>query len=142
MRFSRWTSALFLAAGSALAAEPWFTVVGDDTNPNVDTVQFDPTPVSVNGHLRVLRMRASRSADRLSGEGIRFRSYNGMVEFDCDLRTARFVRSEFYLEPFWKGEPYRTFDYGPETNRAMRFYGIQPNPAERILRAACLPAAR
>jgi hypothetical protein len=118
----------------------WFTVVGDPSNPDADTIQIDPVARSSAG-LRVMEIRTSRSNVRTSQEGVAFRSYEALVEFDCDKATARFLQSQFFDEPLWQ-RPSRLVQFRADQTRPMDFKLLEPNPRDRVIRAACVSHAR
>ncbi|MDB5846212.1 MAG: hypothetical protein JWP79_3522 [Polaromonas sp.] len=121
----------------AHAATDWFTVMGDAAKESVNTIEVDPTPVSVTGPTRILRVRVSRSEDRVSWDGEPYRSYVSDVLFDCPSNTARYLSIDFYRLPAWKGEPYLRRVYSQDEPRLMQFRDVEPNPHLRIIRAAC-----
>lgn len=125
-----------LAASPAFAAE-WFTIIGNEADPAVDTIQVDPTPVAVKGHMRLLNVRVSRARQRTTKDGIKFRSFVAVTEFDCDKLTARFTKTRFYNEPLWTS-PGRDMDFPATDVRQMAFREINPNPTERVIKAACV----
>ncbi|MDO9402773.1 MAG: hypothetical protein Q7T87_01945 [Polaromonas sp.] len=128
---------LGLLSGGAFAEEQnWFTIIGDALDPNVNTIQVDAVPVAVKSNIRLLNLRLSRAKPRVSGDGISFRSFQSLTEFDCERKTARYTRTQFYAEPLWKS-PTRVMDYPSNDVRPMAFREIEPNPNERIIRAAC-----
>lgn len=140
------TSIIFLTlwlwgAAGAQAQSRWLTVTGDPANPAVNTIQVDPTPVSVSANGRVMWIRVSRSAPRTSWDGVAYQSYRAQVVFDCPRNSARYMSIDFYLAPIWQGEPYQTSVYGAEAHRLMRFLDVTPNPTARIVRAACESAS-
>lgn len=130
-------TALLACVPGAFAETLWFTVLGDPADPHVNTIQVDPTPVLVEDQLRTMNVRVSRSAQRTSWEGVKYRSYESRVVFDCTNNTARYTMLSFYLLPLWRGESHKTSTYGPETPRLMEFRDVLPNPTLRIMRAAC-----
>ncbi len=123
--------------GFAQAETVWFNLVGDPEDAAVNTVEVDPTPVFVNGSTRALRVRVSRSAERVSWEGVSYRSYVSEVLFDCANNTANYAWIEFYAQPAWKGETKKRSVYSQSETRPMRFLDIEPNPYLKIIRAAC-----
>lgn len=129
-----------LGCCSAHAQTPWFTVVGDPADPTADTIQLNPIAVSFDGMKRTMELRISRSAERVSTDGVRFRSFQGQVEFDCKERTARFVQSQFFAEPLWTS-PGKALTYPASQVRPMDFRRFEPNPKERVIRAACKGAS-
>ena len=131
-----------LWSGSFLHAQTvWFNIMGDPEDAAVNSVEVDPTPVSVNGSSRALRVRVSRSADRVSWDGVAYRSYVSEVIFDCAGNTARYAWIDFYSQPAWKGESHKRSVYSQSEIRPMRFTDIEPNPYQRIIRAACQTAS-
>lgn len=114
----------------------WLNIMGDPQDPTVNTIEVDPTPVSQSNEGRVMRVRVSRSAERISSRGINYRSFESRVLFDCTNSTARYLSADLYLEPGWKGVSHHTSVYdGPP--QLMEFRDVEPNPAQRIVRAAC-----
>lgn len=128
---------LALAAASALAQQTWFTVTGNPQDAQVNTIEVDPIPVSVSGEQRTMRVRVSRSNQRINWEGLPYRSYVAQVQIDCDKKTARYQSITFYMRPLWAGAPHNTTDYTRGPVRWMEFRQVDPNPVTRILRAAC-----
>lgn len=122
----------------ASAQTDWLTVLGDRSDPAVNTIEVDPVPISVSESLRTMRVRVSRSLDRISWDGVPYRSYVAEVVFDCANRTARYSSLNFYRQPFWTGESHNTSVYTKANPRVMQFVDVSPNPTARIVRAACL----
>ncbi|MBG9387715.1 surface-adhesin E family protein [Caenimonas aquaedulcis] len=137
-------SLLLAAAGATLApvdAHPWLTIIGDMSDPSVNTIQVNPAPLEPRSAAKTLQVRVSRSANRTSWDGVPYRSYDARVVFDCAQRTARYERIDYYQVPFWKGKPERTVSYVKGEPRMMQFREVEPNPNARIISAACAPAA-
>lgn len=127
---------LGLVCSQPHAQTAWFTVTGNTRDPSVDTVEVDPVAVSVQGEYRTMKVRVSRSRQRVNWEGVPYRSYHSQVVFDCRARKGEYIVATFYMEPLWQGAPHTTTDY--VTNpRPMLFKDMAPNPTERIVRAAC-----
>jgi hypothetical protein len=129
--------AALTAAPAAFAQTVWFTVLGDQDDASVNTIQVDPTPVLVENEQRTMNVRVSRSALRKSWDGVSYRSYTSRVLFDCVNNTARYSSLTFYMQPGWKGESHKTVNYSSENPRYMEFRDVQPNPTLRIMKAAC-----
>lgn len=127
-----------LAAGAAAAQVPWLTVAGNPQDPKADTIQINPVAVSDNGRTRLMELRISRSHERTSQDQVRFRSFHAFVEFNCEAMTARFVRSQFFHEPLWIA-PGPELSYPADRVRSMDFRRFDPNPRDRVIRAACHP---
>ena len=119
------------------ARADWFNVMGNAADESVNTIEVDPTPVSITGDTRILRVRVSRSQDRTNWDGIPYRSYVSEVLFDCPNSTARYLSIDYYRLPAWKGEPHLRREYLQTEPRWMQFRDVKPNPNRRIIRAAC-----
>lgn len=130
-------SLLLLVAALAKAQEEWFTVVGDVNDATVNTIQVDPRPIAVNGQQRTMKLRVNRAALRVGREGIPYTSYEALVVFDCAERTGRYTQVVYFMQPFWKGESHKTSVYTRADPRMLSFMNVVPNPAARIIRAAC-----
>jgi hypothetical protein len=127
-----------LGGASMLHAQAaWFTVLGDPQEPAVNTIEVDPIPVAVQGEVRTMKIRVSRSAQRTSWDGVHYRSYTSTVLFDCANKSARYVSLDFYRQPLWKGESHKTSTYPEGAIRRMEFRDVTPNPTQRLIRAAC-----
>ena len=119
------------------AQDAWFTVMGDPKDPGVNTIEVDPVPVAVQGELRTMKIRVSRSLARTSWDGVPYRSYTSTVQFDCAHKNARYLALDFYQQPLWKGESHKTSTYPEGVVRRMEFRDVTPNPTQRLIRAAC-----
>lgn len=129
---------LLLMVGLGTHAEnSWFTVLGDAQDPNVTTIEVDPVPVAVYGEFRTMRVRVNRPVLRATREGTVFRSFTSKVLFDCSKKTARYISVDFYMQALWQGESYKSENYPASDLRAMEFREVNPNPRDRIIRAAC-----
>ena len=126
----------WVALGSAHAAPMWLTVIGDPTQPAVDTVEVDASSAVTFGKARLVGIRVNRAKDRMALDKQPFRSYESLVVIDCDKRTARHNSQTLFPEPLWKGVP-RAHTYDEKDIREMAFRGVEPNPKERIIKAAC-----
>jgi hypothetical protein len=130
---------LGLVACHAHAQTQWFTVTGNPSDASVDTVQVDPVATKTEGSLKTMKVRVSRAGHRLNWEKLPYRSYESIVDFDCRARKAGYVYAVFYPSPLWQGSPSKTMDYS-DNPRPMLFLDIEPNPTQRIIRAACRSA--
>lgn len=124
-------------AGSACAQVTWFTVLGDPANPSLDTIEVDPSPLSVTAETQTMRVRVSRAKLRKSWDGVPYRSYESEVVFDCAARRARYSAMVFYMQPLWQGQSHNTSNYTRSNPRWMEFRDVSPNPNRQIIRAAC-----
>jgi hypothetical protein len=131
-----WMLALF-AAASAHGEAQWFTIEGEVRQPGADVFEVDTRSLSRDGDQRSMALRVSRGASRTSWDGVPYRSYTSEVVFDCALQTARYKWLAFYLLPLWEGPVHKTSHYTADEVRPMLFVGSEPNPAQRIINAAC-----
>ncbi|SFM87888.1 hypothetical protein SAMN05444747_110110 [Variovorax sp. OV329] len=130
-----------LGAGPAWAGHgdrDWFTVSGDPTLANGDTVQVDPVATRTEGDMRTMRVRVSRSQERRNWDDVPYRSYEARVAINCRSRRAHYLDAVFYLQPQWEGPAHLSANY-QKNPQPMLFKGMNPNPTERIIRAACRP---
>ena len=119
------------------AADPvWLTVLGDPLDASTDTVQVDVTSAVAFDSSRLVRIRANRAERRLAGDGAFFKSYVSQVLIDCTARTARHRSQVLYEAPLWTGAS-RTVAYADDDVQPMAFKGMDDNPKDRIIRAAC-----
>lgn len=132
----RWLVLLGLIACQAEAQTPWFTVTGHPADPGVDTVEVDPVAIRSEGELKTMNVRVSRATDRRNWDGLPYRSYESRVIFDCRARKASYIEATFYAEPLWRGTPKPVIDYSANP-RPMLFRDVEPNPTQRLIRAAC-----
>lgn len=139
-----WPAACVLAivtsATPASAAVDWLTVEGDSIEPfNVlqNVVQVDPESIRDTNGLRTMQIRVSRPDNRVSWDDVPYRSFTAQVEFDCEKKTARYRSLIYFMEPAWRGSSHETSVYAQEKYRPMAFRGMEPNPTQRIVRAAC-----
>ncbi|MBP6405684.1 MAG: hypothetical protein LCH79_18540 [Proteobacteria bacterium] len=130
---------LCLGCTQALAQTPpnWFTVLGDRADPSLNTIEVDPAPLDIHGAERTLGVRVSRSAPRTSWDGVPYRSYYATVLFNCTDGKAHYLSLTFYNQPLWKGPPHQTSTYSRDNPRPMLFLDVEPNPTQRIIKAAC-----
>ncbi|MBO9516209.1 MAG: hypothetical protein J7549_18995 [Variovorax sp.] len=135
----RWLVLLLGIVGchaQAQMAAPWFTVHGNPLDATVDTVQVDPVAIRTDGHLKTMNVRVSRAVQRFNWEKLPYRSYEARVVFNCRTRRAGYMFATFYSQPLWQGPPSASTDYAASP-QPMLFLDIEPNPTQRIIRAAC-----
>ena len=140
-----WVLGLACAVGTAEAQPPsqsapppraWFTVSGDPGRDDADTVQVDPVALQSDADSRTMMLRVSRARARQSWEGVPYRSYEAQVRFLCQARRAEYLEIAYYTAPRWQGAVHRRVDYRANP-QPMLFKDAQPNPTQRIVRAAC-----
>ena len=128
----------WLAWSCAASANPnWLTIVGDPLDPAVAIIQIDPNAAVVASDQRTMFVRVSRPQQRASTDGVSFRSYHANVLFDCSQKSARFVTVDFYEQALWQGMPHKSMSFGPTQLRPLVFRFFEPNPLEKLVRAAC-----
>jgi len=129
-----------LAAAPAWASDEWLTISGDPQRPELDTIQVNPVAVERSASARTLAIRVNRSQLRRNWEGVPYRSYTAQVRIRCDERRGEYLNIRLYLQPLWAGatQEVRYDASGDEERRPpMLFRDAEPNPTERIIRAAC-----
>ncbi|CAN5276105.1 hypothetical protein BH10PSE18_BH10PSE18_49530 [soil metagenome] len=124
------------ASAQASTQAKWFTVAGNPNDAAADTVQVDPVAIGVDGPLKTMNLRVSRSALRTNWEGVPYRSYESEVAFDCRARRADYRVVTYYMAATWQGAPHVTTNYANDP-KPMLFRDMSPNPTSRIIRAAC-----
>ncbi len=127
---------LGMAVSQVPAKADWFTVTGNPQDPSVNTVEVDPVAVNAAGERKTINVRVSRSEQRFNWGGVPYRSYESQLVFDCRANEARYLVASFYIEPPWQGTPHKTTDYAGNP-RSMLFRDVEPDPTQRIVRAAC-----
>lgn len=132
----RWFVLLGFIASQAGAQTDWLTVTGNPADAGVDTVQVDPVAVRSEGERKTMNVRVSRSAERRNWDGLPYRSYESRVMFDCRARKAFYVEATFFAMPLWRSTPKPAIDYSANP-RPMLFRDVEPNPTQRLIRAAC-----
>lgn len=120
----------------AWAQSGWLTITGNPKDANVDTVQVDPVAAQVDGRQKTMHVRVSRATERRNWDRQPYRSYQSRVVFDCQVRKASYVQATFFPMPLWQGSPSSTNDYSARP-QPMLFRDVEPNPTQRLIRAAC-----
>ena len=126
------------AQPAAAPGPTWFTVAGSPGQEKVESVLVDLSDVPSDAQGGVMALRVNRSQERRSWDGVPYRSYEALVSFDCRAGRARYLEIAFYRAPLWQGDVTQRRDYRANPP-AMEFRGMNPNPTERIVRAACRP---
>lgn len=130
-----WLIAGLLAQAAWAADDPWLTISGDPLRPDQDTVQVNPVAVDRSPESRTLDIRVNRAQPRTNWDGVPYRSYTAQVRIRCDERRGEYLSLRMFAQPLWTG-PMQEAHYS-EPRPPMRFRDVQPNPTERIIRAAC-----
>lgn len=129
---------LWCTQAQAQTPPNWFTVLGDRADPTLNTIEVDPAPLEVSEAGRMMSIRVSRSTQRTSWDGVPYRSYTARVLFNCTEGKAYYLSLTFYLQPLWRGTSHKTSTYTRENPRPMLFLDVEPNPTQRIIKAACI----
>lgn len=128
--------ALCAPALGADTPESWLTVVGDPGNPAEDIVEVDATSAVAFESLRKVRVRVNRAELRNGFDGGPYRSYYSTAMVDCTEGKAWHRSVSLFDKPLWSGKM-RTVEYTERDGRIVTFSGMDPNPKERLLKAAC-----
>ena len=132
-----WLTCVLAGATGTAQASTWLTMRGEPDDDANDIVEVNPESMEGKSELRTMQVRVNRAHQRTSRDGVVFRSFLSVVEFDCAKNTARFVSADFYHLPMWRGAVHHTKVYSRDQMRPMVFREMTPNPTERIIRAAC-----
>lgn len=128
---------LMVALTLALAsrADPvWFSVMGQPSQPDVDSVELNVENIPKRGEVARLDLRVNLAKQRLMTGGEKYQSYISVIEIDCSKDSIVHVHQTRYANAFWKGAgTFQKF----EQVRPMAFGGLLPSPKPTILRAAC-----
>lgn len=116
-------------------ASSWLAVY-DAIPPSPETVEIAPDRVAVFNDLRVIVVRTNRAKDRMGYDGALYRSYQARVHVDCTKREGRFNQLTLYRGDRWTGESREATFFGDDMPM-LRFAEMNPNPAKRIIEAAC-----
>ena len=131
------TLPLFLAfTGAAVFAEEpvWFTVMGNASDPSVDSVELNVARLPPRGEISTMDLRVTLAVQRTMPDGEKYTSYHSQIAIDCDQEAVVHVEQVRYEGPQWTGAP--TAQHFHEM-RPMAFGGLAPNPKDRVLKAAC-----
>lgn len=134
MKWAVWLVGL-LGAQATWAAGEWLTITGDPAQAWQDTVQVNPVAVDRSAQARTLQIRVNRAQLRTNWDGIPYRSYTAQVRIRCEERRGEYLSIRMFVQPLWVG-PVQEANYA-EARPPMLFRDVQPNPTERIIRAAC-----
>ena len=140
MSAKKWIILWLASSVSAFAQTPWFTISGDPATAQANTIQVDPASIEGGEAVRTMKLRVNRATQRTSWDGVPYRSYVSEVHVDCRARTARYAFISFFAKPLWEGNVAKTVDYTRGPPRSMEFRGVEPNPTQRIVNAACAVA--
>lgn len=125
--------ASLLLCGGAHAVE-WFTLIGDKSDPAVDTAQLDiSTVVRKNANL-MLRFRVNLAMPRKIGATEVYQSYVSHITVECPTQSVFHEDQVRYRDPLWQGPTHSEQFIQP---KPMAFGGLYPDPKPKILAAAC-----
>lgn len=120
------------------AQDAWLTVVGNPGDPESDIVDIQPQSLPSSPGGANYLVRVNRAKLRSSWDDIPYRSYTTSVVIDCYAKKSRHVSIAFHMMPLWAGKPHKTQVFSAAEERPMLFLSIEPNPTDRIIRAACM----
>jgi hypothetical protein len=138
----RSTALMVWTASLALAAEPWFTVLGDPAEKGGELIEVLPEPTSLGDRV-LLDVRVSRSHLRTSFRGQKYRSYYAKASVDCTEQKAWYLWLTYHAEPHWQGASIAKETY-EEGQAPVLFKDVPGQPYKRLINAACKarPAVR
>ena len=129
------TALLALTTSWALASEPWFTLLGDPSEKTGELIEVLPEPTSL-GDSVLLDLRVSRSHQRTSFRGQKYRSYYAKVTVDCTTQKAWYLWLTYHAEPLWQGPSIAKENY-EEGQAPVLFKDVPGQPYKRVIQAAC-----
>lgn len=133
-------AALLAVTTLTATAQPdaaWFTVMGDLSDPKVDTVQLDLSGVKPRGNIQIMTLRVNLARQRNASPGDPYSSYISQVAIGCKDHAIEHVVQRRFEHQQWRGA---TTVQEFLTGRPMAFGGLAPNPKAQILKAACAPS--
>ena len=117
-------------------------MVGMPGEANTNIIEVQPASLVTTANQPSLNIRVNRINPSISSEGIPFRSYIATVLIDCTEKTARFTSAAFYMMPLWEGKAHKVVFWSAAEIRPVLLRNFEPNPREKIIRAACPSVAR
>ena len=122
-------------AGAGNEKLPWFPLKGDPGVPQTDLIEVRPEPTGM-GQRVLLDVRVSRSEERSSFKGLRYRSYTAKVAVNCGTSKAWYLWLSYHTLPLWKGEPIGREEYA-EGEAPVLFRDVPGEPYKSLIAAAC-----
>ena len=124
--------AVLLCFGS-IAAQDWFTVLGDPAQSQIDTAQLDTRSISRSNPGQNLLFRVTLAAPRQLGPE-QYQSYTSIISVDCDSRAIAHLYQVRFRGARWTGpKTSETFSQP----KPMAFGGLPLELRKRIMTAAC-----
>ena len=131
---------LVFALGFAMtqpALADWLPLTGTPGDSSSDSIQVDPTSLRTEAGLKFVNVRVSRSTQRVSQDGVAFRSYEATAAINCLAHSARYTWARFFDKANFQGEIVNERTYHKATVRPVQFLGIPGNYLARLIRATC-----
>ncbi|MBV7428273.1 hypothetical protein KW843_16075 [Acidovorax sp. sif1233] len=126
-----------LASSAAAAEAPsWLTVVGDPANAFVDTLEVDATSAIAFESMRLVKLRVNRARPRTGFDDQPYHSYYSTAVVDCTGLKAWHRSIALFSKPLWHGKM-RLVEYAESDGRNLAFAEMEPNPRDRLIKAAC-----
>jgi len=121
----------------ARSVEPmWLPIAGDAQSASTDTVEVDATSAVAFESMRLVKLRVNRAKPRVGFDGQPYQSYYSTAVVDCTVLKAWHRTLSLFEQPLWRGKM-RIMDYTESDDRTLSFADIQPNPKDRLIKAAC-----
>jgi hypothetical protein len=134
-----WWLALSLGAAPALAADSWFTFIGDPVDPRADTLQIEAAsvaPIAAGRSVAVRANLAQESRDIPAPDGLPYRSFTALLHIDCAQGAARVRRAAFFSGPLWTGAE-RPAEYEEDMPALALRPQARPDTVARLVLAGC-----
>lgn len=130
------------AMGCAWANEPaWLSITGDAQNAAMDTVDVDASSAVAFETMRLIKLRVNRAKPRPGFDGLPYQSYYSTAIVDCPALNAWHRTISLFEQPLWRGQM-RIKEYTESDGHGVTFSDMEPNPRDRLIKAACAMALR
>jgi len=116
--------------------DTWFSLAGNVSDPNVDTVQLNIGNVQPRGQIKLMDLRVNLAKRRNMVDGEKYTSYQSVIAIDCETSSIYHLEQTRFTDRSWQGASTREVFTG---SKPMAFGGLIPSPKPAVLKAACLP---
>jgi hypothetical protein len=124
------------------AAEPtWLPIAGDPLSASEDSVEVDASSAVAFESMRLIKLRVNRAKPRTGFDGKPYQSYYSTAVVDCTEQKAWHRTLSLFEQPLWRGKM-RLVEYQESDGHHVAFAEMDPNPKDRLIKAACAVALR
>lgn len=124
-------------ASTWATTEPmWLSIVGEAQNATADTVEVDASSAVAFESMRLIKLRVNRAKPRPGFDGLPYQSYYSTAIVDCTALKAWHRTISLFERPLWRGQM-RIREYTETDGHGVTFSEMEPNPRDRLIKAAC-----